>query len=366
MPFQTTLAGPLKAHLLALATIALALAVVPGSAGAAGIGAVPDLTWGTPRSDVDKTIVLLKESGVRSVRMNASWSAIEQQGKGRPDPESLADLDYAVREARAAGLDVLMPIADGVPYWASADPDKHSDASGQHWNRLYRPEDFDDYADFARFIVNRYEDDGVKAFQVWNEPNLEHFWPSGTSAREYFQMLSRAYPAIKRANGKATVVLGGLSKSDYTYLNKLYGMGAKRYFDVAAVHPYTGSASPDACWREPGTNKLAKDAFCGIEQIRKTMVANGDSAAPLWLTEFGWSTYSGEWGVSETTQADYLVKAFQRLERYGYVKKAFVYNFRNTYWMRDEDSIEAQFGLLRTDFTPKPAFAALKAYATGL
>ena len=112
---------------------------------------------------------------------------------------------------------------------------------------------------------------------------------------------------------------------------------------------------------EAGTTRPAKNAFCGIEEVYRTMGNNGDSAKSIWLTEMGWSTASSTYGVSETVQADYLTKAFAKLATYPYVGAAFWYNFRNTYWTRDNPAdLNANFGLLRTDFSKKPAYWALK------
>ncbi len=130
------------------------------------------------------------------------------------------------------------------------------------------------------------------------------------------------------------------------------------------MHPDTGAVDPTWCWDQAGTARNAKDAFCGIEEVRASMVAAGDASKGIWLTEFGWSTNTTEYGVSEAAQARYLVEAFEELERYAYVKAAFWYSFRNVWWLGDDTaSWEASTGLLRTDFSPKPALAALRDYA---
>jgi hypothetical protein len=94
------------------------------------------------------------------------------------------------------------------------------------------------------------------------------------------------------------------------------------------------------------------------------MLARGDDK-PIWFTEFGWSTTSKQCGVSEATQADYLRRAFEYIEQDPYVEVATWYNFRNNFFNADADEVEAQYGLLRTDFSEKPAYAAFKAYANG-
>ncbi|MGI8574695.1 MAG: Ig-like domain-containing protein [Egibacteraceae bacterium] len=331
---------------------------------AAGVGAVTDLTWGISRTDIDRTVTELQRNGVGTVRMNANWAMLEPSAKGTLDAAALANLDYAVDRVRGAGIEILMPIADGVPYWASADPQKTTISGIRRWNNLWRPARFSDYADYVRTLVERYSQRGVHAYEVWNEPNLAHFWPSGVNAAEYVEMLRAAAPAIRAADPSAKVVLGGLSRGDYPYLEKLYAAGAAPYFDIAAVHPYSGAVDPTTCWNQSGTTRKALDAFCSIEEVRASMVTAGDGATPLWITEFGWSTTIGSYGVTESQQADYLTKAFQKLAGYSYVAKAFWYSFRNTYWLQDDPAQwEANAGLMRTDFTPKPALTAMAAYA---
>jgi polysaccharide biosynthesis protein PslG len=334
---------------------------------AAEVGTVPDLTWGVTRSEVDRTVGLLRENGVRWVRMNASWAAVEPNYKGSLDAGALASLDYAVDAVHAAGIRVVMPIADGVPYWASADPGKRNDGGTRTWNRYWRPERSSDYADVVGAIVRRYSARGVHHYEIWNEPNHPRFWPSGASdPAEYADLLRAGSAAVRAADPAATVLLGGLAGNDYLWLDRLYATGVRGAFDAVAVHPYTGSVDPTWCWNQAGTARKAKDAFCGLEEVRASMVAAGDGAKEIWATEFGWSTNTTAYGVSEAVQADYLRKAFERLEDYPYVKAAFWYSFRNVPWLRDDPaSWEASTGLLRTDFTAKPALAALRDYTRG-
>ena len=364
--FRLTAAG------IAAAAVGATLAgVVASPAGAVAaapeIGVVGDLTWGISPADIDRSVASMAAAGVKWVRANQSWSGGEPDAKGTLNTGWLAQIDYAVNAARAAGIQVLMPISDGVPYWASADPAKFTDGTGTHWNKYWHPTNNADYADFARAMVDRYKPLGVHTYEVWNEPNLAHFWPSGVSAADYASLLIAAYPVIKAADPAATVLMGGLSKNDYTYLDQLYAAGARNYFDAVAVHPYVGNSDPTACWNQGGTTKLAVDAFCGIDEVHNTMVANGDSAKKIWLTEFGWSTYTGAYGVSEATQADFLTKALDKIRTsYPFVQAAFWYNFRNNYWSNNDPSdYEADLGLLRVDFTAKPAYAALKAWTGG-
>lgn len=329
------------------------------------MGVVPDITWGTSRADIDRTVAALAESRVAWARINVSWSGGEPTSKGALNEGYLSDVDYAVARLRAAGIQALMPVSDGVPFWASADPSKSRTTSGTTYNKYWKPLSYLDYADFVRRLVLRYRPLGVSTFEIWNEPNLARFWPSGPNAADYVAMMRATYPVIKAAAPDSTVLMGGLSKSDYTFLEQMYDAGAARYMDAVNVHPYTGAVDPTWCWNEAGTARKAKDALCGLREIRSTMVSRGDAAKPLWVTEFGWSTYTGTYGVSEAKQADYYEKAFALMTGYGDIAVALAYNFRNNYWSNNaQDDMEANYGHLRTDFSPKPSLAVLRKWAS--
>ena len=342
----------------------LLLLLLPAPAQAAEKGTVPDVTWGASRSDVDRTVALMSDAGARWARLNVSWAAIEPNADDAYDPASLADLDYAVAKVRAAGIAVVMPVADSVPFWASGDPGKVVDLLGRHWDKRYRPSSMADYADFFAFVAGRYAPAGVHVYEVWNEPNLLQFWPSGVNAAEYKLMLQSAYGAIKSADPQATVLVGGLSQHDRDFLAQLYAAGARPYFDAVGDHTYPWG-DPANCWND-GSGKRSRDTICGIEEVRRVMEANGDAAKQIWITEMGWSTYNGSGGVTEAQQADYLVKAYRRLESYPYVRAALQYSFRNVVW-RGENPYDygAHFGLLRIDFSRKPAYDAFKGYTPG-
>jgi hypothetical protein len=83
------------------------------------------------------------------------------------------------------------------------------------------------------------------------------------------------------------------------------------------------------------------------------------------LTEFGWSTSVVAPGVTAATQADYLTKAFTKIQSYPYVANSFWYSFRSNWWTNNDPyDLEANYGLVNVDFSAKPALSAFKAYAT--
>ncbi|HXV59001.1 MAG TPA: cellulase family glycosylhydrolase, partial [Gaiellaceae bacterium] len=358
------------ASALALLSAALvALAAAP-AAPAAQVGVVADVTWGQPREDVDRELELLRKAGVRWIRANVNWAGLEPDAKGDLNEWLLAEYDYAVERALASGFEVLMPIADGVPYWASADPAKRvDDAGARRWEVTYRPARAADFGDVVRFVVARYAPKGVRVFQIWNEPNHPRFWPSGPNAAEYVPLLRAGYEAAKEADPGATVLLGGLSKSDFYYLEDVYRLGGGAYFDAVAVQPYTYGVDPTASWKGvhdwEDPDRISVNAFPAIREIRRSMVAFGDAHKQVWLTEFGYSTTTKDGGVSPARQAAFLTKAYRYVERLPWVEALFWYAARNSPFHGDRDEYEARFGLLTSDFEPKPSYAALRAYALG-
>lgn len=126
-------------------------ATTPG----AQVGVVADITWGIPAADVTRTVSSMTNAGVGWVRAGVAWSGAEPDVKGTLNQTYLAEVDSAVVKARNAGLQVLMPLADGVPYWASADPAKYQDAWGTHWDKYWRSTRTSDFADFVQTMVAR-------------------------------------------------------------------------------------------------------------------------------------------------------------------------------------------------------------------
>jgi polysaccharide biosynthesis protein PslG len=324
-----------------VAALALLCILAPGTSMAAEKGLSLDLTWGIKSSDQDRTANLLPDVGAKWVRLTFEWNQLETS-QGSYNSTKLAAWDRSVALSRQAGTKVLVTVY-GTPSWASA----NGKVGGAPSNNAY-------YANLMSFLANRYRGQ-VQAWEIWNEENVSRFWTTGPDPARYTGLLRAAYPAVKSADPNATVVFGGTSGNDTGFIDGAYRAGAKGNFDVMAVHPYTGSAP------EAGSGLYS---FPGYREVRDLMLRYGD-AKPMWLTEFGWSTTTDNWGVSQQAQADYLLRAYRMLEQDSYVQVAVWYNFRNNWWDRDADGWEFQCGLMRTDFSPKPAYAAFKSYVPG-
>ena len=341
-------AAPRRLATLSLtAAMAVLVPLAPASARTALEPVIP--TFGTTFHAVwpqysnagrERVLDRLAAAGVEWVRIDMMWKYAEPSA-GVDDPVTYGRLDFAVDQARARGLKVLIDVF-GTPGWANGGK-----------GTTVPPSDASAFGRFAERLASRYRG-RVSAWEVWNEPNLSRFWTG--SVDEYVALLKAGYAGLKAGDPGARVLLGGISQNDYAFLSKAYAAGAKGFFDVLATHVYTGpsDAPPETDW-----------SYNATATLRNVMVRAGDSVKPIWFTEFGWSTHVNDgserpWerGVSEQLQADYLARALRLVaERYPYVTQMFWYMERDvSYWNDQEDG----FGLLGEDLSPKLAYTTVR------
>ena len=101
--------------------------------------------------------------------------------------------------------------------------------------------------------------------------------------------------------------------------------------------------------------------------LRSVMTANGDGEKKIWATEFGAPT-DGPAGsfVSEGTQAKMISKAYSTWRGYDWAGPLFTYQGRDL--GTSTDTSQNHFGLLHSNWSPKPAYDAYRqavAAATG-
>ena len=356
-----TLRRPRQRSLFVFAVVLVALIVSP-AAQAAEKGVNTDLTWGLSEADQDRTGAVVLDSGARWALITVSWRAVEYDAKGTYDQAQLDSVDHAVSVLNQAGVNVIATVF-ATPRWASADPDE----------QYTPPTDPADYADFMKFLADRYKG-RVAAYEIWNEEDLSRFWKPAPDAAAYAGLLKAAYPKVKEGDPNARVLFGGTQFNDYSWLEQVYAAEPTigQYFDVMATHPYPPNrhapedvryctvADPDN-FCPVADGRMSKDSFPAYRLVRDTLLAHGNDK-PIWFTEVGWSSASGNaWGVSEATQADYLTRAYRYIEGDPYVQVAVWYNLRNSLFGNDGPNWDDQLGLLRTDFSPKPSYAAFRA-----
>jgi hypothetical protein len=227
-------------------------------------------------------------------------------------------------------------------------------------------------ADAAAFADQIRSVGGAAAYEIWNEEDETDFWGAAVDAARYAAILKTAYPAIKQADPGAKVVLGPLTGNNYDFLGQVYAAGAGASFDAVGVHTDTACsvAPPSSFYRDNGN--VARFTFLGFRTVHDVMVANGDSAKPIWMTELGWTSTTttctrGMWagqkaaGVTEAEQAANLKEAYHCLAAYPYVETGLWFTLKETSGNGEELD---HYGLQRTNGTHKPAWDAFHSVAT--
>lgn len=347
--------GPVS---LALATVLAAL-ICSGTARAGDFVGLyaDDAFFGTPAYR-SAAFQAQAGAGVELVRQPFDWRRIETS-PGRYD---FSDYDDFVLRAAGAGLQLLPVLGDPPGFRAQ------TATSDSRWSP---PASNTDFAAFATTLVARYGPRGtlwaehpdvaalpIHSWQIWNEPNLPAFWSTGPNAAQYTALLRSASTAIHAADPSAEVVAAGLPDSLLgirleDYMAQMFAAGAKGTFDTFAVHAYAATPA---------------DALDVVSLARSVLTAYGDDA-PLWVTEAGWASGGppSPLTVSEADQATYLGDLIA-----GVGARRPALGLRGVVVFRWRDAVAAgdawplHTGLLRSDGSAKPAFAAFRAAVAAL
>jgi hypothetical protein len=271
------------------------------------------------------TLLQIKSNGLDWVRTDFSWNYIQPSAKvWRWDA-----YDRLVRIADEVGIK-LLPILCYSAKWAS---------SGA--TTTYPPTSISDFVAYVSATVSRYPQ--IMQWEVWNEPNIYHYWLPQPNAAAYTELLKATYSAVKATNPAATVVLGGLSRYIVTndpirlrpdaFLSDIYANGGQGCFDALGFHPYD--------WHLPAV----KAQLCAMRQL---MTVNGDGDKKIWITEYG--SQSTEVGV--TSHATYLKEFTRYVRQVSWIGPTFFFCWKDwgTY----------TYGMLGLDGTPKPAYTAVQ------
>ncbi|HTI29788.1 MAG TPA: glycosyl hydrolase [Methylomirabilota bacterium] len=295
------------------------------------------------RAEAERQARLMEGAWIRMTRESFDWNRLESR-KGWFE---WAKFDQAVEVARAHHVSILGRLEFSAS-WASSAP-----ASAPAGDRpFYAPSSNADYAAYAKAVVHRYKD-RIHVWEIWNEENSSIFWKPAPSAAAYAAMLKAAYAAIKAEDPAATVVLGGTAGFDKAFMDGIVAAGAWSSFDALAIHTYVAV--------QPESSMMAT----WLENARAYLDTKGQK--PLWITEFGWSTYTGSGssyvGVTEAKQADYTARGYLMAARLG-IRGVFAYelieNGNSTTTRLDN------YGLVELGGRQKPAYGALRRVAEAL
>ena len=265
----------------------LAVLLAPASA-----QAMPRGFFGiVPQTSIDgEDLARMQAGGVETLRLPLPWSSIQRSPRSGYSWEGM---DFVVAEAAEHRIEIL-PVLGTSPSWATGSWRRMPVDSGRQRRA---------WTEFVRAAVERYGRGGefwaehgpgsaeplpptpIRAWQIWNEENFFYFVKPVSPAR-FARLLAITRPAVKGADPRAEIVLGGLFGSprqrlpramDATdFLRVLYrSRGVKANFDAVALHPYAADVT-----------ELRRQ----VEEVRATMASHGDRRSGLYITEMGWGS----------------------------------------------------------------------------
>lgn len=290
---------------------------------------------------------LIARGNIGNVRIPVRWGAVQPTMDTPIEDWDWSALDEQVDQLAILGARMLPVISGGAPEGANTPPTDSASRRG--------------FARFAAALAARYGRNGdaltpITEWQVWNEQNGRAFWRARPNVRAYAKILKAVSRRIKREDPRAKIVLGGMfatpsgngAITSWRYLRKLYGIrGAKKAFDLVAVHPY----SPNLF----GTKYQ-------IRRIRRVMNRHGDRRARLRVTEIGWGSKRGGHDLNKGRrgQARMLTRAFRMIH-----KKRRTWRIKGVHWFSLADGnvncpICESSGLATATGEKKPAWRAFR------
>jgi hypothetical protein len=310
---------------------------------------------------IQRSLEIVREMGAPTIVEFFPWPYIEVA----PGQYQWEHFDTIVSHARAQGLAIIARLGM-VPAWAQPDPD---DIDFELTLNYLAPEHDEDFAHFVEAFTRHYRDD-ISHIIIWNEPNLTGEWGyQRVDPTRYLDLLRIAAPAARRGNPDIVILAGALAPTlepvdsfygmnELDYLSALYAGGFKDLFDVLAVHTYG--------FRFPADDPPAPDVlnYRRVELLREIMVANGDQDKPVIITESGWNDHP-RWtkAVRPAQRIVNTIAAFEYAEQnWPWVQAVCVWALR---YPVPTQSYPDYYTLVTEDFTPKPVYSEIQAWARG-
>ena len=337
----------------------------------------------------DSTVVQADFDSVRKAvgwaRLDVAWDHVQQQGINHYHWD---EVDAWVQAALDRDLQVVLTL-DFAPAWAYP-PNACAQVRARFPETQIHPApDYDHLSHWIAFcdtVARRYPD--VRHFEIGNEPNSQIFYCTmyddttheSQNAIAYSDLLVAAALAIRAARPDAIVLLGGamgtfggfynaFAPSPWSWLRSLYiadpNLGS--HFDILAYHPYGPRGGPLS------SPSSGANSFAYTDTLHSILVAHGDGDKPIWLTEAGYSTNNNagpdDCYVTEAEQAEFLRDYIDRFFQWPWAGNFFWDKTRDRQPPMSDpadcDSKDDYYGLLRYNYTRKPAFNRLLEYGTG-
>ncbi|WAE63706.1 hypothetical protein OUY36_09155 [Stutzerimonas sp. R40042] len=282
-----------------------------------------------------RAYAMMRDAGITSVRTDAHWAYVERQ------PNQLKiepSWQRYLKETARHGLSTQFILGYGNQHHGDGKKPR-SEPVRAAYNR---------YVDFVTESLKGQ----VAYYEIWNEWDVEN--PRDPAfTQDYARLIADAAGIIRQRDPAATVLAGAVTSQgiESGFALRLLENGLMQSVDGLSLHPYVHCRG----WR-----RNTPEAWIDwMAEVDKELTRAAGRPVPLYLTEMAWPSHQGACGIDETLQAAYLARAFFLARTLPNIKGMWWYDFRND--GTDKTEREHNFGLVRQDFTPKPAYPVLAA-----
>lgn len=273
---------------------------------------------------------LIRSAGFRTVRMDLHWHDTET----RPGHYDWTPYDRLVSALKQEGLRPLLILNYGHPFYDNGAAPATPSARGA-------------FARWAAAAASRYRGQGI-LWEIYNEPNLKHFWKPEPDPAAYVALARETAAAIRAVAPGEFLIGPAVSGVDLEFLESCFRLGLLDALDAVTVHPYRH--------HEP------ESATADYRRLRSLIARYAPNRnMPVFCGEWG---YSAAWsGYDERKQALMLTRLFLT-NAAARIPLTIWYDWRND-GPSPEDP-EHNFGLLSLKGDSKPAFRAVSTLSSEL
>lgn len=293
--------------------------------------------------EVRRDLEWVKNAGGGVLRVSLGWDELEPE-------RDRYDFAFWDRFVELAGeLDVqLLPYVAYTPEWLS------DGAPEDFWKTP--PRDNAEFSQIMGLLAERYRG-RITSWEIWNEPDNRDYWLG--SASQYAALVAAGARAVRAADPRAKIVLGGLA-GGVEFLRALFDEhGVSAHVDVVNLHSYYETWNPERL-----------ESIAGYVGEVGEVVARHGGRQSLWMAEVGYSNFgaaeggpSGAFTYEHTApfQAVMLVRTLALLLSEPALSLVAWYELKDA---RRGDAVigddhNRHLGILHADYRPKPALGAL-------
>jgi Cellulase (glycosyl hydrolase family 5) len=294
------------------------------------------------------TLDTIKAAGFGFIRTGFGWRYIEQP----VGAYAWAEADERIAQIRARKLKSIFTLGGGHPAYTPEVVTPLDPTNSKSTSKLLSPPvssaAVDGFLRFVAAMVQRYQGEDV-VWEIWNEPDLDQFWPPRPSATAYIKLATETCKTIRKVAPSAKVIGPGTAEMPGRRVNGFVSTVIRSNLmsclDGVSFHSYRfEKGSPP---KSP--ESVINDNAAAISFIDKY----SSKRLPSICSEWGYNTLA----VSLERQADYVLRTHLANLLSG-VSATTWYEWRDS--MVGADDPEAHFGLIDYGGQDKPAARSVK------